>query len=714
MYHYFKEVIMKKKLLLVFIFAASFISAQSIYEPVDLSKVKFNISDLGKMWTFDSVPVDRFEQLYGFRPTQQWLDDVRMSALQFTDGCSAAFISADGLIMTNHHCGRGELLPISPKGEDYLRDGYFAKTLADEIPLKDLFVDQLVLIDNVTGEIVSAMDKGKDDNEKIKIRDEKIKEIQKRYSDKTGLLCRVVRLYNGGKYSLYGYKRYKDIRLVFAPDFQIASTGWDWDNFTYPRFELDFMFFRAYENGKPVKTDHYFKWSKEGAKEGEPIFVVGRPGSTQRLLSVAQLEFLRDKTYKNTLLMLNEIYKVYFELFQTHPERHSELLNMVMGVGNGRKSYAGRYMALRDEYIMTKKRDFENELIKQVNANPELKEKYAHIWDAIKSNVTELRKYIDESTAFGINPQFMPVYMQAASGALKMAADLKAEGKQNADEKTIEELAAKIYNDKYDAEFQKKLTRAFANILTGVLGDDNAFVKQLLNGKQGEEAADYLLSVSKLASKEAFINFLKQPADEILNSSDPFILYAKTAQAKMKELRPRVTEINNTMQVLNQSLGEVGYKIYGDKIPPDATATLRISDGQIAGYEYNGTLAPGKTTFYGLYDRWNSFGKKDYPYGLHPRWQKIPEGFDLATPVGVATNNDIVGGNSGSSAINKNKEVIGVAHDGNLESLAGDFIFLPEVNRTVLSDSQGMIEALKYIYKADRIVKELRAGKIED
>jgi hypothetical protein len=703
---------MKRKIVLIVLFAFTFIKAQSIYEPADLSKVKYSIDDLGKMWTFDSVPVEQFEKLYGFKPSQEWLDDVQKSALQFTNGCSAAFISADGLIMTNHHCGRDRLLSISPKGEDYLRDGYFAKTMADEIPVKDLYVDQLVLIEDVTGEVVSAMEKGKNDNEKIKIRNDITAEIQKRYKEKNGLECRVVRLYNGGKYSLYGYKRYNDLRLVFAPDFQIASTGWDWDNFTYPRFELDFMFFRAYENGKPVKAEHYFKWSKEGAKEGDPVFVIGRPGSTQRLLSVAEFEFFRDKTYKNTLLMLNELYKVYFELFQVHPERHSELLNMVMSIGNGRKSYAGRYMGLRDEFIMTKKRDFENELIKKVNADSELKAKYGHIWEAIKTNTDEYRKYVDETMALGISPMMSPVYLTTAQSIIRFAEGLKKDNAAKADEKAIKEFLEKNFKGTVDEELQLKMVRTFANILTGILGESHPVVQKLFVGKKGEEAAKYILSISKITSKEAVEELLKKSPDEILNSDDPFISFVKASTARLKELRPRIMEINNTLQVLDQSLGEVGYKIFGDKIPPDATATLRISDGRVEGYEYNGTLAPAKTTFYGLYDKWNSFGRKDYPYGLHPRWQNIPDGFNLATNVGFCTTNDIVGGNSGSSMINKDKEIIGVAHDGNLESLAGDFIFLPSVNRTVGSDSQGMIEALKYIFKADRIVKELRAGKI--
>ncbi|MBA4319993.1 MAG: peptidase S46 [Flavobacterium sp.] len=704
---------MKKQIIILVLFTVTFINAQSIYEPVDLSKVKFEMSDLGKMWTFDSVPVDQFEKLYGFKPSKEWLDDVRMSALLFGGGCTAAFISADGLIMTNHHCGRQVLPGVSPAGKDYLRDGYFAEKIADEIPIKGLSVDQLVMIEDVTKEVVAAMNSGKDDNEKIKFRNDKITEIQKRYNEKTGLSCRVVKLYNGGKFSLYGYKRYTDLRLVFAPDFQIASTGWDWDNFTYPRFELDFMFFRAYENGKPIKAEHFFKWSKEGAKEGEPVFVVGNPGSTQRLLSVAHLEFLRDKTYKYSLLTYNEAYKVNYELFQAHPEKRTELLNGVMGVGNGRKSYAGRYMGLRDELIMKKKREFENELIKKVNGNPELKNTYGHVWDAIKSALAEYRKIIDDATAYSVSGMASPVYLNIANEVIKFAEELKNTN-TIADEQKIKDFLDKAIFKNIDGERQKKLTRAFANVITGILGEENPLVKKLFGGKKGDEAADYLYSISKLLTKESVADILKKSPDEILNCGDLFIYFKKTAIEKLKELAPKAAEIGNTLQVLNQLLGEVAYKIFGDKMPPDATMTLRISDGRLEGYEYNGTVAPAKTTFLGLYDKWYSFGQKDYPFGLHPRWQSIPAGFNLSTFVGFASTNDIVGGNSGSSVININKEVIGVAHDGNLESLAGDFIFLPEVNRTVSSDSQGMIEALRYYFKADRIVKELRAGKITE
>jgi hypothetical protein len=708
----------KKMTLIVFILSVIQISGQSIYEPVDISKVKSSLDEMGKMWTFDSVPVDYFEKEYGFKPSAGWLDDVMKSALQFTNGCSAAFVSADGLIMTNHHCGRHILSSLSPEGKDYLSDGYYANILEEEIKAPDIFVDQLLKIENVTDEIIGAMNKGASDSEKVKLRDDKIKEIEKKYSKESGLICKVVELYNGGKYSVYLYKRYDDIRLVMAPDFQIASTGWDWDNFTYPRYELDFMFFRAYENDKPIKVDHFFKFSKKGAEEGEPIFTVGRPGSTQRLISVVQLEFLRDKTYKYNLSLFNEIYKVYFELFEKRTEQHSDLLNKVMSWGNARKSYAGRFMALRDEIVMAKKKDFEKEFRTKVNSNPELKEKYGNVWDDLKNNYDEYRKIIDEMFAYNLprHPQIKPVYYSIAEDIIKYAEQMKLpEGQREAEYKTdkLSQTVSKIFPEGIDSELQEKLLRAQLNYTTGILAGKDLILKKICGDKTGDEAAEFIINYSLLSTKEKFEQLLKKSPDEILNSDDPFIYFLQTAQEKIKEIRGRVDEIGATVEVLNQLLGEAGFKIYGDKIPPDATSTLRISDGRIKGYEYNGTLAPGKTTFYGLYDKWNSFGKKEYPWGLHPRWQTIPEGLDLSIPVAFASTNDIVGGNSGSSVINKNKEVVGLVHDGNLESLGGDFIFLESNNRTVATDSWGLIEALKYVYKTDRLVKELSERKIK-
>jgi len=555
-------------LIISVLFTINVEAQKTIYKPLDLSKVEFSFDDFGSMWTFDAVPLQKYEEKYGFKPDKKWLDNVQKSALQFGGGCSGSFVSANGLIMTNHHCIRGRLKSIEKEGEYLMRDGYYAKTLTDERKIEGLYVDKLISITDVTDNIHKAMDKGKTDKEKVNFKDEKITKLIKKHEKKTGLTCKVVTLYNGGKYSLYAYKRYNDIRLVFAPDLQIAATGWDWDNFTYPRYELDFAFCRAYdENGEPVKVENYFNWSKKGASSNEPLFIIGRPGNTDRLLSMKELEYFRDIRHPKILNIMNDRYMKYFKIYQEN--KNLKNLEKLFSVSNGRKAYAGMLIGLNDKYIMAKKRDFENKLKTKVKADEKLDKEYGHIWDEINTVIDSIK----------VNPQ--------------------------------------------NKEFK------------------------------------------------------------------------------------------NSLEVLNQKLGRLIFEVYSNQIPPDATSTLRISDGMIKSYEYNGTIAPGKATYFGLWDRYYSFGQKDYPWGLHDRWKKVPEGLDLSIPIGFASTNDMVGGNSGSAVINKNAEVVGLIHDGNLESLAGTFIFLSENNRAVATDSWGLMEALKLVYKTERLVNELENGKIE-
>ncbi len=692
-------------------------SQSNFYEPNSNNNNKWSIEDFGKMWTFDNVPVEKFKQEYGFAPNKEWLEDVQKSALQFGGGCSAAFVSANGLIMTNHHCGRNQLGNIQREGENLLEDGFYAATFAEERKVPNLYADQLVLIEDVTKEITEAMNKGKNDNEKIKLRDEKKLQLITKYKKETGLICKIITLYNGGKFSLYGYKRYNDIRLVMSPDFQIAATGWDWDNFTYPRYELDFMFFRAYdENGNPVKSKYHFNWSNNGAIENEPIFVIGRPGRTNRLVSVEQLEYLRDKVYKNKLIGFNEIYYAFYNLYKRHPERE-ELLNKIMGWGNARKAYAGRLAGLRNDFIMRKKKDFENDLKTKVLADSALNYQYGHIWFALHNVIKGLSKYADNNSVVKFSKYIKPVYFSMAKELVDVAEQKERPNEVRSSDFTdenIDESLAQKYPQKIDKEFQYNLLLAQVNMLQKILGFNHPLVKKIYGNRKGKEAVNYLLSITKLKTKKGFLDIAKLDPDEIKNLNDPFILLVREIDKIKKQTEIETMDLKNTLSVLNQQLGEVIYKVYGNKIPPDATSSLRISDGVIKGYEYNGTLAPGKTTFYGLWDRYFSFGQKTYPWGLHKRWQKPPEGFKLSTNVGFASTNDIVGGNSGSSIINTKKEVVGLVHDGNIESLAGNTIYLPENNRAVATDSDGLIQALKYIYKTDRLIKELQTEETKN
>lgn len=706
------------KIIFSLLFISIGINAQvDLYQPRDLDTVKWSLDDFGAMWTFDDVSTARFEKLYGFKLTDEWLNKVQKAALQFGGGCSAAFVSGDGLIMTNHHCGRNQLASIQDEGENWLRDGFYAEDMDDERPVPNLYVDQLISITDVTYEVRTFMNKGETDDEKIALRDSIKSELIEKYEEETGLTCKIITLYNGGKYSLYAYKRYYDIRLVMAPDFQIAATGWDWDNFTYPRYELDFMFYRAYdEDGNPVKSKDHFSWSKKGAEEGEPIFIIGRPGHTDRLLSVAHLEYLRDVIYTQRLKYFEEVYQVYFDIFKAHPERESELLNKVMGYGNGRKSYAGRLYGLRNQYLMKKKYDFEKDLIKKIKSDSLLNQKYGHVWESIRNVINELRSTANEYYGYMPPRYSASKYFEIAQNLITYAKEMKKpedERDELYNEDVLEDTKEIIFPDEFDKELNDKLLRVHTNVATSNLERNNKYLKKLYGGKTGEEAVEYALSKSLITSKDDVAKLLKKSPDEILNCDDPFISFLVNTHDIYTKLDSQRTEAENTLDVLNQELGEVIFKVYGSAIPPDATSSLRIADGVIKGYEYNGTIAPGKTTFFGLWDRYYSFGEKTYPWGLHERWQKIPEELDLEIPIGFASTNDIVGGNSGSSVINKDLEVVGLVHDGNLESLAGHFILDPENNRAVASDSWGLIEALKYVYKTDRLVEELLTGELE-
>jgi len=711
-----------KSLALVVLLMGSILSVttaqQSIYEPLDLDEVEFSFEDFGTMWTFDNVPVDEYKKELGFEPSKEWLDHVQKSALQFGGGCSGSFVSEDGLIMTNHHCIRGRLSRVQKEGEDLFKNGYYAKTLDDERKFPNLYVDQLLRIEDVTEDVHSAMDEGKTDEEKSELKREKIKELENKYEKETGLTCRVVTLYNGGKYSMYIYKRYDDIRLVFAPDVQIAATGWDWDNFTYPRYELDFAFVRAYdEEGNPVQVDNYYTWTDKEAKAGDASFIIGRPGNTDRLLSMRQLKFFRDTRHPTILNQFNEVYKAYFQYFEENPGRRAELLSKLLSVANGRKAYAGMLMGLNDEYLMKKKWDFEESLKEKVKADESLNTEYGDIWDNIDETIDNSEAYGKKVLPFYIAGIYQSGYQGIAERLVEYAMEMEKPKKERSKaykEPRLKKTKQKIWREIQDPELQKLLLQAHERFLRKEIGDDCKFLGSLYNNKQGEKATKYLLEQTQIEDKEFVNGLIEKGPEAIKNADDPLIQYFVKTKTMINEKADERKRMNSKLEMLNQNLGRLIFEVYGDKIPPDATSTLRISHGKLKGYKYNGTLAPAKTTFYGLWDRYYSFGADSYPWGLHEKWQEVPEGLDLKTSIGFATTNDIVGGNSGSAIINKDAEVIGLVHDGNIESLAGDYAFLPGENRAVASDAIGMMEALEHVYKTKRLIYELKNSKMKE
>jgi hypothetical protein len=676
---------------------------------INLDKVQAGQFDTGKMWTFDFPPIDYFSKTYNFTPSKEWFDKARLSTLRLPN-CTASFVSEDGLVMTNHHCARSALDSVNREGERLAEAGFYAATLKDERKASNIFIDQLLVMEDVTKEIQQAFESGTTDNSKVANRMAKMQELQMRYSanyktsaPQDSMVFSIVSFYNGGRYSLYGYKRYTDVRLVYAPEDMMAFFGGDPDNFTYPRYDFDCAFFRVYENGTPLKTANFFRFSQDGVKEGDAVFVIGNPGRTNRLKTVAQLEYLRDVTYPANIEVNEKVGTIYSSYIAAHPEATLKYLNTIYGLENSRKAFTGYLSGLQDPVLMAKKIDFEKKFQNALHEKPLLYKKFGDPWSDIVEYQAKLTALSPEFDALRFHGRNFPKYLSLTADLVHVAIQSKYS--------IADSTRINFYPSNLTPEVEKRLLAFRLGIMERVLaGKDEAFDK-LMGGRTPGQAAEELCIHSVIASKAKTQALLAGNPQAILKSRDPLIEFVVAEQAHLLELQKRYSAVNENIQVCEQMLGNALYEIYGTQIPPDATFTLRIADGIVKGYEYNGTIAPPVTTFYGLYDRYYSFGMKD-PWNLSERWMNPPAAFKMNTPMNFVSTNDITGGNSGSPLINKNLEVVGLAFDGNIESLPGDMIFDDTKNRTVSVHSLGLLQGLEQIYKAERIAKELRAGKI--
>lgn len=689
---HFRKLISKSLCLLGAIALSGLLTTSAQDSKIDT--IKAGTFDMGKMWTFDTPPVDYFQKTYNFTPDEKWFEKARLSALRFATYCSASFVSANGLVMTNHHCARESGVEAQKKGEDLMTNGFYAAKLADERKVEGLFVDQLVKIEDITEKVRAITDKGEDDDEKA------LENLKKEYESKqgwTGLEIQAVSFYSGGRHSLYGFKRYNDVRLVFMPETQLGFFGGDPDNFTYPRYNLDCSFFRVYdENGKPLKTENYFKFNPAGAEDGEAVFVVGNPGSTGRLRTVDELEMDRDLIIPFTLQLLRNRSLVLQEYNKT--AKNDSIMNEIFSYENSLKAYSGRLEGMYDKELMARKKDFERTFKKTVRENPKLSKNYS-IWDEISEQVATLRSVRNEISILQPNPLVRGELLTFAQQLVdfstvtnpQRAATLKGMLK------AFKPEIMQIEEGNLAAHFEEATT---------FLGPNDIYVKTALAGKTAKEAAAYYLRESKL-SDEAFVNqLLDGGPSAIAASTDPLIQLAKIAQPRFTAAAILSREISTQLTNNRSKLGRLLYDAYGTSIPPDATFSLRISDGKVQGYDYNGTKAPVKTTYFGLYDRYFS-NNGAFPWSLPDRWKNPPMEL-LKAPINFISTNDIIGGNSGSPMVNSKLEAVGLIFDGNVESLPGYFIFAPgKGNRTVSVHSGGIMAAIKYIYKAKRLADEL-------
>ncbi|HEY3133208.1 MAG TPA: S46 family peptidase [Gemmatimonadaceae bacterium] len=663
--------------------------------------------EFGTMWTFDAPPIDYWRRTYGFAPDQKWLDHVRLASVRLPN-CSASFVSSRGLVLTNHHCGRDCTASSSPPDSNYIQTGFAARTLADEKKCAGLYVDQLQSIQNVTDRVRGAIT-ATTPAEQSAQRSTIISQIQTECNQQTQLTCQVVSLYQGGIYSVYRYRRFNDIRLVMAPEADIAFFGGDPDNFTYPRYDLDMTLLRVYENGQPYTPTDYLKWSPAGAVENELVFVVGNPGSTGRLNTIAQMEYLRDIGYPATLAAYKRALAIYAELERTDTSAARRYQNDVFGYANSQKAVTGYRAGLLDTLSMAKKRAFEQELRARIAADPKLQAQYGGSFDAIANAQRELASFnpLLRYYGFGGGSQLL----QLAAGIVRVAEFANAPDSARLPQYRgpgINNIRNQILApNPIDTAYERLALAAQLRAAQSELPANDPFLRVALAGKTPEARAAELVRGTRLTDP-AFRRQLVEGGQAVVTAStDPLIVLARQIDPLNRAQLARANALNAIIAANSEKIGQALFAAYGTALPPDATFTLRISDGLVKSFPSNGTIAPYKTTFYGLYERSAAFDDKD-PFKLPQRWVDRKANLDLSTPYNFVSTNDIIGGNSGSPVINRNAEIVGLVFDSNIEGVSNRFIFSSDVGRTVSVHSRAIPEALRKMYDGARIADELQ------
>jgi len=660
------------------------------------------------MWLYNEPPKDKIKAKYGFELTQEWLDHVRLSSVRFNNGGSGSFVSADGLTFTNHHVGAACVQQLSTEGHDYIKTGFYAKTQAEEAKCPALELNQLVGIEDVTDKVNAGVKAGMSPAEIGKAQRAAMSQVEKDCTTATGLRCDVVTFYSGQVYNLYKYKKYTDVRLVFAPEFGIAFFGGDPDNFEYPRYDLDITFFRVYENDKPAHLEHYLKWSPTGVSNNDLIFVSGHPGNTSRLLTMSQLESLRDVVYPSVLKFLSQRTSLLQDFSKQSEENARIAQEEIFGLQNSLKAITGYNSGLLDQSIMQSKAADEAKLKANFKADP--KNAGSNPWEEI-AQAMKLYQSIYNSVS----------YLERMRGFPRLAEIARVLGRAGLEKAKPNEQRMREFRDSGLPSLEQQLfseAPIYKNLETlqmtasldemqGALGKENPDVQKLLQGKSSADAAKDLIGNTKLEDVAVRKQLYEGGEAAIDASTDPLIVAMRAIDPDARDVRKEFEDkIDSVVRRDGTEIAKARFAQSGFSQPPDATFTLRLSYGVVKGYQESGKEIPFDTNMGGAFEHAAAHGSKP-PYDLPESWMKSKQKLNLKTPLNFVSTADIIGGNSGSPTVNKKGEVVGIIFDGNIQSLPWNFAYNDKQARAVSVDSRGIQEALRNIYGATALADEL-------
>jgi hypothetical protein len=665
------------------------------------------------MWLFNNPPKDILLKTYRFAVTPEFMEHLRLASISF-GGASGSFISPDGLVLTNHHVGQGAIQNLSTKERDLMKTGFYARTRGEELKVPGMELRVLYGIEDVTDKVLGAEKPGMTSVEAAEARQKVIAGLEKNASGTTGFRGVVVTLYSGGMYHLYTYKLHNDVRLVFAPEYAAAFFGGDQDNFTYPRYDLDITLFRIYENGQPFKSDHFIKWSTTGVREGDLVLCSGHPGSTGRLLTTGQLEFLRDTSYPFNIANLKRRQAFMHAYANRGDEERRIALRNLFGIENSLKATIGYQSGLLDTKLMAKKLREEEALRAQIRKDPALEKEYGSAWDEVAAAEKAYVAFFKPLVFFERANGFYTTYFTIARNIVRLAME---RAKPNADrlrefrDASLPSVERGILSPApiYDEFETIKLGDSLAQLKEEL--PDMLEVRWILGERSPADVARELVAGTKLKDIEMRKKLVDGGLEAVYQCQDPMIKLALLIDPVSRGLRAKYENQVDAVETRDGTrIAKAMFKLEGTSIPPDATGTLRLSFGAVKGYAENGKKIPFETTFAGLYDKSARAGNKD-PYELPESFLKKEAAVKPSTPINFVSTADSIGGNSGSPLVNRKGEFVGVLFDGNIQSLPTRFVYDDTISRSVMVHAQGIIEALLKIYDAKPLVDEILARK---